>query len=214
MSIGYKNMIDLVRKWQLAQKSYEESTFDPHSINNENLPAYIHLADLLKPFLYLGDGTTILDLAAGNGIFGGRPCKEVDYIYFEKDQKIVRCDILTCQMKNGPFVQCDAHSLPFGRESFDGVSCVFSIDHFVDPQCIFKEVFEILKPGGTFFVASAVKHTKRHFKPSSHPHHIYDFSVDALTTLYGEVDFVNIDFELLCGNRIIFFGEKPDEPKL
>jgi len=205
-------MSDLVAKWEKAQKSYETKTADPDSNLAKNLPFTLEIAEILRGLTYLGPGTKLLDLASGNGFYAGKPQEETGYVYLNPDQHITKCDILEPHEMNGDFVRCDVEDLSFGSEMFDAVTCVFSLDHFLNPRAVFKEAKRILRPGGKFFVAQAVFHHGMDPIESDHHHHIYDFSVTSIGNLYFKTGFsealsvIQMGFE----GMMFFAGEKPN----
>jgi len=46
---------------------------------------------------------------------------------------------------------CDAHSLPFGDEYFDGAVCVAVLEHVADPFMCVDEIKRVLKPRGLIY---------------------------------------------------------------
>jgi len=55
--------------------------------------------------------------------------------------------ISICQnkMPHGKFYQHSAESLPFENESFDIISCLGALEHFVNPEKALKEIFRVAK---------------------------------------------------------------------
>lgn len=47
-----------------------------------------------------------------------------------------------------------AEHLPFDDQQFDFVIAISVLEHVLDPQSVMKEVFRILKPGGTFYFST------------------------------------------------------------
>ncbi len=205
-------MNQLATKWEKAQKSYEAKTADPDSNLALNISFALKIAETLRALTYLGPGTKILDLAAGNGFYAGKPQEETGYVYLNQDQDVTKCDILEPHEMNGKFVRCDVHNLSFGNEIFDAVTCVFSLDHFLSPVTVFKEAKRVLRPGGKFFVAQAVFHYGMDPIESDHHHHIYDFSLTSIGNLYFKAGFsdalpiTQMGFE----GMMFFAGEKPN----
>ena len=48
---------------------------------------------------------------------------------------------------NKPFVQCDAHFLPFKDKAFDFVHCCHVLEHSEDPKKVYKELKRVGKSG-------------------------------------------------------------------
>lgn len=53
---------------------------------------------------------------------------------------------------NVSFQIADAEHLPFSEDMFDVVTCRFAAHHFQNIESALKEVFRVLKPGGTFLL--------------------------------------------------------------
>ncbi|WP_448204601.1 methyltransferase domain-containing protein [Azospirillum sp. sgz302134] len=49
---------------------------------------------------------------------------------------------------------CDAHSLPFSSDYFDGIVIDAVLEHVVDPYRCVEEAWRVLKPGGMIFAAT------------------------------------------------------------
>ncbi|MDE2312136.1 MAG: class I SAM-dependent methyltransferase [Patescibacteria group bacterium] len=56
------------------------------------------------------------------------------------------------QLKNIQFAKNDASKLKFSSHSFDAVVCKDTLHHFNDPVQVFKEIWRVLKPGGTLYL--------------------------------------------------------------
>lgn len=49
---------------------------------------------------------------------------------------------------------CDAYNLPFAKNSVPFVFCYHTLHHFPDPDPILHEIFDVLSPGGCFFIGT------------------------------------------------------------
>lgn len=204
-------MTNDLEKWHRAQCSYEAKIFNPDSMLATDLPHLVKIAEKIRSLIELDPGSTILDLASGNGMYAGKPQNETGYIYLDPEQYIVKSDHLAPQVVDGRFVRCDVHALPFAPSSFDAVTCVFSLDHFVKPGLVFKEAARILRPGGKFFVAQAVSHDDATPRHSDHRHHIYDFSQVSIANMYFNAGFgfgIRISTLDIGSNIFLFEGQK------
>ena len=102
----------------------------------------------------------VLDLACGPGLLSealGREAREVvayDLTPEMLDQARARCG--RAGLKNVTFRQGQAEALPFAGGEFDAAVTRLSLHHFPDPAPPARELFRVLKPGGTAVVADLV----------------------------------------------------------
>lgn len=104
-------------------------------------------------------GDTVLDIAGGTGDLA---------IEFKKitgkDGKVVLSDINSSMLEEGrknlinngifgvDFVQSNAELLPFKSDSFDCVSIAFGLRNVTNKDLALKEMFRVLKPGGSLLI--------------------------------------------------------------
>lgn len=90
----------------------------------------------------LGPGRRILIIGGGSEGEGTEP------LYHNSGLLIVATDIYP-----GPHVSivCDAHSLPFVDNSFDGVVIQAVLEHVLEPQRVVAEIERVLKPDGLVY---------------------------------------------------------------
>lgn len=113
----------------------------------------------------LPDDPHILDIGCGTGdmlllIAEELPNAELVGLDFSPnmlEQAQMRCS----NLKGLSLVQGDAQELPFGNESFDGVSIAFALRNTTDYGTVLAEAQRVLKPGGALacidsFVPSSV----------------------------------------------------------
>ncbi len=92
--------------------------------------------------LALSPSSKVLDVACGTGDFVrllrsmGHSCVGVDFSY----------GMLRSSDQKG-LVQADATALPFGDESFDGLTCGFALRNFVSLDDVFGEMARVLRSG-------------------------------------------------------------------
>lgn len=81
-------------------------------------------------------------------IVGGRVLGEGMSALVDRDLELVETDVAL-----GPrtAVVCDAHSLPFADETFDGVVAQAVLEHVADPARCVAEIRRTLKPGGLVY---------------------------------------------------------------
>ena len=117
--------------------------------------------DFLKPFgneiihqLNLKDTDLALDVAAGTGEPGLTIASRL------KNGKVIITDLAddmlviahenasNAGIRNVEFSVCDVSELPFGENTFDGISCRMGFMFFPDMLLAAKETVRVLKPGG------------------------------------------------------------------
>ena len=107
---------------------------------------------------------TLLDLCAGTG--------EIAFGYLKKhaQSEAILLDfcpemLAIAQTKGAPFrerfeiIQGDAQAIPLPASSIDKVSIAYGIRNVKDPAACFKEVYRVLKPGGTFSILELTRPT-------------------------------------------------------
>lgn len=51
-------------------------------------------------------------------------------------------------------VCCDAYNLPFAKDSIPFIFCYHTLHHFPDPKPIIQKIYDVLRPGGCFFIGT------------------------------------------------------------
>jgi len=109
------------------------------------------LLDLLQP----RPGSTLLDVGAGNGAVALEAAELLG-----PGGRVIGCDIAATMVylaaqaaaergaDNVIFCQMDAERLDFPDDSFDTVTCAFSLFQFPDMERALAEMGRVLKPGG------------------------------------------------------------------
>jgi ubiquinone/menaquinone biosynthesis C-methylase UbiE len=112
-------------------------------------------AHLILEAIPLGTGVA-LDLGGNNGMLR-HPLQERGYYYINLDIK---------HFRNGePSLVGDAHRLAFKDASVDLVVSKDTLEHFLEPWVVVKEVYRVLKVDGQFII----------WVPFMHPFHGDDF---------------------------------------
>ena len=116
---------------------------------NQHVAASNHLRRIAKK--YINSGDRVLDVACGTGDWlmaaverGGIP-NGIDL-----SEKAI--NICKQNMPDGHFTSGPAESLPFGDKSFDVITCLGSLEHFLDPVAAIKEMVRVSKKNAVFII--------------------------------------------------------------
>src|SRR5262249_55210963 len=102
--------------------------------------------------LDIGTGTGVVALEAANAIGSQGRCVGIDLS--EKMLTSARANARRANLAERiEFKAMDAETLQFAPDSFDVVLSLFALLHFPNPAVALKEMFRVLKPGGTLVVA-------------------------------------------------------------
>lgn len=146
--------------------SFFENTRKPKGVGGEIMVAMMNsghagMANWGLQFLNIPENADILDCGCGGGANIKRllgkcqngTVKGIDYseISVEKSRKVNdkaikngRCEIL----------QANVMELPFEQDSFDIVTAFETIYFWPDLQQSFRQIYSVLKSGGTFFICN------------------------------------------------------------
>lgn len=125
-------------------------------------------------------GGNLLDLGCGNGnlllqlVKDGFVLTGVDFSEAMIEQAKQRLD------GYAELVVADAGNLPFPADTFDVLVCNASFHHYPDPEAALKEMYRVLRPGGTLLIGEcyipqplrAVNNVLIRFSPAG-DHHFY-----------------------------------------
>lgn len=118
----------------------------------------------------------VLDVACGPGGFTGmltRGLNGFDQITgVDLDEEMIERARQNLDYENVDFKVIDAADLDYPDNSFDLVSCAFSLHHLPEPADAINEIKRVLKPGGTaVFVEMYRDHLTETQKTESNLHH-------------------------------------------
>lgn len=114
---------------------------------SKNMPKSLKKNSFLR-LLEIQPGRSLLDVACGKGEFlyscisKGLKLSGIDIsqVAIQQAKNILPSDVvLTCG---------NAENLPYNDESFDYVTCLGSLEHFLDPEKGIREIARVLKRGG------------------------------------------------------------------
>jgi SAM-dependent methyltransferase len=100
----------------------------------------------------------VLDIGGGNGIVRQFLPENVQYITIEPSLDWLESDwetfipYFSCLETKPAFVRGIGEYLPFPAQSFDAVLSFWSLNHASQPERIFQEVHNVLKPNGEFLL--------------------------------------------------------------
>ncbi len=129
-------------------KHFYDSVYYADRDNKLNLPK--HYYRLIKK-LGLQSGQKILDVACGSGEWL-KVCDEAGLAVNGVDLSDRAIDICKVNMPQGEFYAQSAEQLPFGDNQFDVVTCLGSLEHFVDPVGSIREMIRVSKENAIFII--------------------------------------------------------------
>lgn len=96
-------------------------------------------------------GRELLDVGCGGGYWlmaaAARGAKPVGIDISEAAIEFCRGHLPQAELQCGP-----AETLPFGNNRFDVVTCLGSLEHFLDPEAALREMVRVAKPRATFLL--------------------------------------------------------------
>lgn len=100
----------------------------------------------------------VLDVGASTGIIDNELSKHFNQVVgIDIDSDAIDFAKKKFKRKSLVFQTDDAMKLSFKSNLFDVVICTQIYEHVPDPKKLFKEIFRVLKPGGTCYVAALNK---------------------------------------------------------
>jgi SAM-dependent methyltransferase len=108
-----------------------------------------HLRRLAKRYVHPGD--QVLDIACGTGNWLMAAC-ECGAIPAGIDLSPRAIEICRHNMPRGEFVSGPAESLPFTDNSYNLVTCLGSLEHFLDPVAAVREMVRVAKDDAMFII--------------------------------------------------------------
>jgi ubiquinone/menaquinone biosynthesis C-methylase UbiE len=106
--------------------------------------------------LNITPGSRVLDVGTGTGVFipyllnritGGGELTALDIA-----ERMLGISLAKKHSENVNLVQADITFAPFISEYFDAVICYSAFPHFQDKPAALKQIFRILKTGGTLYI--------------------------------------------------------------
>jgi len=125
----------------------------------------------------LRPGMRVLDLATGSGDLARAMARKPGVEVWMTDINAAMLDVGRDRALNDglslPTVQCDAERLPFPDKYFDRVTLAFGLRNMTHKDAALKEMYRVLKPGGTLLVLEFSKV----YKPPEGVYDLYSFKL-------------------------------------
>jgi len=141
-------MMDNKLDEQDIKKFYDDVYYKQASHTDVSLSSFnLELADILE----VAQGTKILDVACGKSDFL-YACKSKGAEVSGVDLSDRAIEVSKSLLPDGQFFQCSAEKLPFSDQAFDIVTCLGSLEHFVNPKVALIEMRRVAKPDAKFLL--------------------------------------------------------------
>jgi ubiquinone/menaquinone biosynthesis C-methylase UbiE len=99
----------------------------------------------LSAKMNVGSGMRVLDVACGSGQWL-EACTLKGAVVHGVDISLKAISDCRLRMPEGQFFSGPAESLPFGDQTFDLITCLGALEHFVDPKRALQEISRVSKP--------------------------------------------------------------------
>lgn len=129
------------------QNFYDSIYYKDATFSTSATPHYRRLADRLG----ISANDRILDVACGLGLWLS-VCKQRGAIPSGVDLSERAISVCKQVMPDGAFFAQPAESLPFEDRSFDVVTCLGSLEHFVEQEAAVREMVRVAKSDARFLI--------------------------------------------------------------
>lgn len=131
-----------------AMKSFYDDVY--YADADKPLQPTRHLQNLAR-LVAVTSGERVLDIACGRGEWL-HVCQEAGARVAGIDLSERAIEYCERHMPSGEFHAGPAEELPFDAQTFDLVSCLGSLEHFVEPVVALQEMRRVAKPGARFLI--------------------------------------------------------------
>ena len=155
--------MDTTEKGALDFKIADAASYDAHVGDFERFTTMLTtpLAGRMIAMANIFSGQRVLDIGTGTGVVAFEAAKAVGSkgrcLGIDLSEKMLASARAIARRANlterVEFETMDAEALQFAPASFDVVLSLFALLHFPNPAVARKEMFRVLKPGGTLVVA-------------------------------------------------------------
>lgn len=135
---------------QAEIKRFYDTVYHPGVLDSDNCQPSAHQRRLASRVQQHPD-QSVLDVACGSGAFL-KACSELGNQVAGID--LSENAIASCRnhLPSGEFYVGNAEILPFENQRFDVVTCLGSLEHFLDPQKALQEMLRVARPGARFIL--------------------------------------------------------------
>lgn len=154
--------MDTAQKSTVDFKVTDATSYDAHVGDFERFTAVLTapLAVRMIAMAGISAGQHVLDIGTGTGVVALEAAKaaggEGSCVGIDLSEKMLASAKTNARLKGMAerivFQTMDAEALQFEAARFDVVVSLFALLHFPDPAVALKEMFRVLKPGGTLVV--------------------------------------------------------------
>lgn len=129
-------------------KAFYDNVYYKNANSPKDISKYhMRLAKQIK----VSKSTKVLDVACGTGGFL-LACDSLGASVAGIDISNKAISACMNSIPNGEFYSCSAEQLPFSDNSFDIVTCLGSLEHFLDPLTSLREMIRVASPVGFFLI--------------------------------------------------------------
>ena len=144
--------------WEEANKSFFNQLAPKYDRLNDviSLGRQQEYRDAAISVMGLKQGMRVLDVCTGSGdmaIFMSHRCKgiHVDAVDVAEEMlQLAKNKVKLLELQDIDFYEASALALPFEDNTFDAIMMCFGLRNLKDIQMGLKEMYRVLKPGGTF----------------------------------------------------------------
>ncbi len=122
-------------------------------LTNEADMAFRRRAMTLLDYLDLHDGETVLDCGCGMGVYLMMIGRLRNVKLFGVDGDVSRLNWAERETSQAELASVDIHDQPFADNTFDKILMSEVLEHLADDRAALREVYRVLKPGGTLAVS-------------------------------------------------------------
>jgi SAM-dependent methyltransferase len=145
-----------------------------------------HLFAYHCAFRFLPDDARVLEIGPGDGY--GTELLQSRYDVYTVD---ISEPALRAVPDSVPAIRADGTRLPFAPDTFDGIVGFQILEHFPDPPALLREIKSVVRPNGVGLLTTPNrKHRLVSGQTPWNPHHMIEYSTEALRALFDGSDCV------------------------